>query len=135
MPKSYFIYGLLDPIDEKIHYVGLSKTPWNRLHQHLSYARNPKSRMSTSQWIANLLAKELRPQLLILEEYKTDWRYDAKDVEKQWIAHYHGAGAPLVNRQIPTKFERYSRILPGRSSPRKSELKLDPVSGWYWTYE
>jgi len=87
--------------------------------------------MAASKWIADLLDQGLAPQLIILEEYSTDHKSDALEVEKQWIAHWRDEGAPLLNRWHLRVMHRYSRILPDRETTR---LKLDPIRGWYYEY-
>lgn len=126
---TYYIYGLVDPTTNEIRYIGLSRTPTRRLHQHCSFARKPNSRMAASEWIAELLARQLIPALITLEEYSAEWRSEARDVEIQWINHYWNEGAPLLNRHRPRQRRRYSRLLPGRD---KTRLKLDPVRGWHY---
>lgn len=114
MLKSYFVYALQDPRDESIRYVGMTKTPRNRFYQHVYGAKKSAHRMPTSSWIADLLTLDMKPNLIILEEYRTDRISWVREVEAQWIAHYKAAGAPLLNRQYARTCRRYSRILPGR---------------------
>lgn len=125
---TYYIYGLVDPTNENLRYVGMSKYPENRMHQHLCHARRNGSRMASSPWIAGLLARNLRPAMIILEAYEADSKSDAMDVERQWIMHHLFGGADLLNRHARHAYRRRSRILPGR----EPTLRLDKIRGWYY---
>lgn len=88
-----FIYGLIDPRDRALRYIGKSNNPKKRLHRHLIDAR--LARYHRECWLKGLLDAGLRPELIILEECPQDiW----KEREQYWIAHYRERGADLVNR-------------------------------------
>ena len=88
--ETTFIYGLRDPRDSQIRYVGKSNDPRHRLRGHLSrrggtYARN---------WIGSLLSDGIRPELVILEEVsKKRW----KVAEQAWIQYLRRLGCKLTN--------------------------------------
>lgn len=129
--KIYYIYALVDPSDKLPHYVGMSVNPDGRMSQHLCHARKTNSRMSTSKWIAELFASGRTPEMIILEAYQTNRCGDAREVEKQWIAHYLQKGMNLVNRATPKGMHRYSRILPGR----EPHLTFSADRGWHYYYD
>jgi hypothetical protein len=62
-----FIYGLRDPRDERIRYVGKTRRPLRaRLNGHLGEVKRwPKS--AKSEWIAELATSGLLPQIVELE--------------------------------------------------------------------
>lgn len=129
---TYCIYGLAHPVTKQIHYVGLSRNPKARFSQHLCHAKKTDSRMVASKWIASLLAIDLRPELVILEEYQTEWKSEALAVESQWTEYCKAMGEPLLNKLSAHYWRRFSRILPGR---QPSKLRLDSVRGWYYVEE
>jgi len=64
MTETIFIYGLVDPRDTKVYYVGRTTRPKARLDQHINAKANgPKRR-----WISDLIDNGLYPEMLILEE-------------------------------------------------------------------
>lgn len=87
--KTY-IYGLKDPRDGGIYYVGKSNDPEVRLSSHLKDNTNADK----VAWIGDLLALNLRPELIVLESVKADkWQL----AERKWIAQGRNCGWPLVN--------------------------------------
>lgn len=83
------VYGLVDPRDGEIRYVGLSKTRYlsKRLGQHvrearLSHVAGHKTRKS--QWMREVFAVDLRPTILLLQTCFTE--DEGLLVEKDWIA-------------------------------------------------
>lgn len=92
-----FIYALQDPRTQSIHYIGQSQHPQRRLHGHLSQARRNAEADAKCFWIAELLAQELKPALVILEE--TDGT-QATEREAFWIVEMFRREQPLTNQSI-----------------------------------
>lgn len=84
-----FIYGLRDPRDWTIRYVGRAGLPQNRYTVHLRHGA-PRVRV----WVSELRRCSLRPDLVILEE--CSWGLIYRQREQYWIDHYH-AERPLLN--------------------------------------
>jgi hypothetical protein len=76
-----FIYGLADPDDETVRYVGKSNHPKKRIMNHTS----PKNLLKNSHknhWLNGLLRQGKYPLLVILEEVDIScW----EEAEKSWI--------------------------------------------------
>ena len=90
------VYALVDPRDDTIRYVGLSKDAQFRLQQHLwGYCGSKQSRL----WIESLQQLGMSPTLLILEEIDvgSDTYQLAHERELYWIREMLGAGEPLLN--------------------------------------
>ena len=86
-----YIYGLEDPLNGKIFYVGKSDNPKRRLTQHLNVG---KSRTKKAKVIKALKRNNLKPRLVILETVqKTRW----EGAEKKWIKELRRSGHPLTN--------------------------------------
>jgi predicted GIY-YIG superfamily endonuclease len=83
---EYKIYGLKDPLDNKIKYVGVSKNVESRYKQHFYQDENDNS--EKSNWIKELKKQDLRPELVILEVIETDDRNVALNKEKEYIKMY-----------------------------------------------
>jgi group I intron endonuclease len=90
--KSVFIYALIDPTTNEMHYIGKSKHPKRRLTDHMSLSQ-PQNEALIG-WLRTLKESGLRPTLQILEEVPSDqWQ----DRECYWIAYYREHNAPLTN--------------------------------------
>lgn len=93
MPSMPMIYALVDPISNKMKYVGKSDNPEKRLKGHISEARHNSGTHRIS-WLRKLARKNLEPILLILEEVsKETWQ----ERERYWISYGLLAGWPLTN--------------------------------------
>ena len=92
--QTTFIYGLKDPRDGLIHYIGKSNTPKFRLENHLADKESNKFKV---QWVETLLSDDLLPELVVLEEVS---RRDWAEKEKQWIAKGNLEGWPLTNNKL-----------------------------------
>lgn len=78
----YYIYYLIDPINEVVRYVGNSKNPKSRFKQHL---RDAEKRQNTKKqkWIKQLKAKQLLPNIEIVE--KTEDKEKARILEEMHV--------------------------------------------------
>lgn len=76
MADKAYIYGLVDPRDRKIHYVGHTISPDQRLAQHITDA----AQTTKTNWITELAALGLRPSMIELdvvdyaERFTTEYR-------------------------------------------------------------
>jgi hypothetical protein len=88
--KTTFIYGLRDPRNFALRYVGKADKPECRLKKHLT----EKGSFHRCQWIAQLKSLGLAPELFIIEEVPKDrWQ----ELERFWIQHYRESGCDLTN--------------------------------------
>ena len=91
-PAIAYIYVLIDPRDEEIRYVGVTKhSPEDRLKGHL------KERVCHGHrrhWLDQLGRMGLTPRLQTVQEVTFDFKWDA---EIYWIAYFRRAGCNLVN--------------------------------------
>jgi len=81
---KYSVYGLKDPIDMKIKYVGVTKNITSRYKQHLYSIKI----CDKTKWIEELKKSNLRPELVILETIFTNDRNAALNKEKKYITKY-----------------------------------------------
>jgi hypothetical protein len=90
--KTGFIYGLLDPRDGMLRYVG--QTVY-RLKSRLSgHLHDYKKLTKKGRWISELKALGLRPSIVLLGEYP---RPELNDEEASEIAFFRSTGAMLLN--------------------------------------
>lgn len=87
------IYALTDPRTGEVRYVGQTTKPKlrTRLNEHVAHARQNKDRRHVHNWIRALLAEDVRPEIVLLEE--------TSDVERErvWLRYYRIKGARLTN--------------------------------------
>ena len=90
--ENYKIYCLIDPITEKIKYIGqTSKTLTQRLSQHLK-SRSNKNKIN---WINFLKSQNKIPIIILMEDYLDKFNADIK--EKEYIKRYRENGYDLFN--------------------------------------
>lgn len=91
---SRVIYGLVDPRDGIIRYIGVTKNPAYRLAEHMRMPH--KEGLHKNQWIAELISKGLSPIFVFLDAVKEE---QAKETEFKWITHFSTLGV-LFNHKI-----------------------------------
>lgn len=86
MKIPIYVYGLMDPRDGKIKYVGQSMGPDERLSQHIYKARKSRIRRRSAlhRWIRKLLKENALPQVVILEAV----RNPGSLAERKWIGEW-----------------------------------------------
>ena len=78
--KYTYIYGLVDPEDLILKYIGQSVNPIARLSQH--FGDNNWIPSGKHDWMNNLLHKKVRPYIIILERVRIQ---DAPERETEYI--------------------------------------------------
>lgn len=120
----FVVYALCDPTSKKVHYVGRSKRPKNRLTQHINEAlkdriqdedlierlfgdgsgakveRVDKEGKNSRKlaWLNKLSEHDLSPLFIILDEWDCETLSDANRLEEAWIAEMFRRHEPLTNR-------------------------------------
>ncbi len=90
MGETVFIYGLVDPRDEEVRYVGKACDLVERLDVHLKDARRQNT--PKNAWILKLRKLNAYPSIIVLEEVaKECWA----EREKWWITYYRQNGRIL----------------------------------------
>jgi hypothetical protein len=93
-PVSVLIYGLVDPRNGNLRYIGRTKRRLMvRLNGHIQSAKKASDRHVHS-WIRGVLMAEMKPLVVLLEE--TDAR-SWEEAEQFWIAYFRSLGADLTN--------------------------------------
>ena len=88
------IYGLLDPRDKKIKYVGKSVEPRGRVVAHRNGTATNHCNANFRSWMSELKSADLWPRTLILEAVPLSaW----EEAERKWIAYVRSIGHPLTN--------------------------------------
>lgn len=102
MKQTVYIYGLVDPRDGLIHYVGRTtaalKTRLNAHRADIAPTWDGKARgagQDKLRWMLDLKERGLSPAIKVLEEVSPD---EAVEAEKRWVQTLFKAGIPLTNR-------------------------------------
>lgn len=91
--ETVYIYGLVDPRNNKLKYVGKSKSPVDRFSAHILEAKKG-IKSYKNNWIKGLLNYDFLPLLIILDETDEE---KANLLEKYWIKKSKEEGCTLVN--------------------------------------
>lgn len=86
------IYGLIDPRNKRIRYIGQTSHVDKRYRQHVAHPT-----ASTKDWIEELKVSALQPILIVLEDVNGDSSGD--QIEAEWIHFYRQMGGDLLNRR------------------------------------
>lgn len=90
------IYGLVDPLSNKIRYIGFTSYPLQRrLSKHISESRNIKLKTHKARWIRLLLAENLEPTIVCISETT---REKCCQDEKNTIMEFLSKGFDLTNQ-------------------------------------
>ena len=92
-PGQYVIYGLQDPYDHRVRYIGLTSHPAQRAQEHLRDSSNwPKE-----AWIQRLRLHQRKPVMVELE--RCAGVEQARVRERAWIAAFERLGYALYNQE------------------------------------
>ena len=87
---AVYIYGLRDPRNNRIRYVGKTTNLRRRLREHV---RGPENR-GVGRWIAALTKRGLKPEIAVIQKVAKDkWQ----EAERFWIAAFKEHGQRLMN--------------------------------------
>lgn len=87
-PKK-MVYGLIDPRNGEVRYIGASRSPLKRYSQHLSQLGPPARDMAN--WLNDLANNGMRPDLRLFTDSTESWR----EIELQLHRKY---GATLLDK-------------------------------------
>lgn len=85
--RTVEIYGLIDPRDLRVKYVGQSFNARYRLTDHIRFAQTETTKKA--EWIRSLLSASLQP-LLVVVDVVPEVQADA--AERRWIAAFARSG-------------------------------------------
>ncbi len=91
----FIVYGLVDPRDGQLRYVGKSCSGKRRARQHANPTRVIKDFTHKGNWVKGLVAVGLRPEIEVLESVVDSQELD--EAERFWIAYYRALGCRLTN--------------------------------------
>ncbi len=88
-----FIYGLFDPRNDELRYIGKTNNVKNRHKKHLS----DKELNYRTSWIKSLKILNILPSVDVLDEVPdSEWQF----WEQWYIAYFRGIGCRLTNMTV-----------------------------------
>jgi len=116
---QYLIYGLIDPRDNQMRYVGATKNIYKRLSRHMA---GNKSNVDRVSWLESLKSENLVPSVFDIDEVdEREW----EEAERFWIEYYQHLGMPLLNRatggRTGTRMSKSARKALSESTKRRYE--------------
>lgn len=134
MENKYIIYGLVDPRDRQLRYIGKSSSGFKRPKQHGDPCRL-KGRSHKENWIRQLHKERLEYEIVVIQ--KCNDNEDLDSLEPQWISYFKKMGCPLTNCQEggPSCYEpktlshsqAISKALKGRTFGSETRAKMSKV--------
>jgi hypothetical protein len=119
----YVVYGLEDPRDNNVFYVGTTADIYARFIQHIRCEENNEAKNAR---IHELKASGLLPLPRTLEAIHT--ARQAGERELYWINHYACLGMPLTNEIRPAALRRLRETLGMKASSQASLMVELPIS-------
>jgi hypothetical protein len=127
--KKVYIYGLVDPRNGELRYIGKTYSMQRRLWQHTSRPRNSH----IGSWIKSLKNEGVSPEIFCLEEFDFNDVLSWQESERFWIETLKFYGARLTNmmgggiggmcHSEETK-RKISQKVKGRKMPPEHGLKI-----------
>lgn len=130
------IYGLIDPLDGTLRYIGQSIHGLKRANSHHRPSQIKTSSIKNN-WIRGLKSKNLIPTIEVLEYSNTPEELDS--LERFWIANIRSTGAKLYNRADGGESGNRGLIrsqevrdkLKGPRGPRTEEVKRNMAPNFF----
>jgi predicted GIY-YIG superfamily endonuclease len=92
--KTFYVYGLFDPIENDLRYIGETNNLKRRFGRHLMSSKLKESTYKNN-WIKLLLSQNSKPILQIFEEFTSE--EDAFNSEIFYISYFNWLGCNLTN--------------------------------------
>lgn len=95
MLHKYIIYGLIDPRNSELKYIGKSCSGLRRPRRHWGHALQSDKNTKKANWIKKLLRLGLIPEVIVLEIHNSN--DELIEAEIDLIAYYRSIGCNLTN--------------------------------------
>jgi predicted GIY-YIG superfamily endonuclease len=118
-PPKYTVYALLDPRDQSVKYIGITKDVYSRMRQH---SRCEGNNTAKNAWITELQREQLMFIMHSLEKVRTFEQ--ALKREEAWIKAYLDAGISLLNIAVAQSYQKLSSQPDVVSSGRRQKFRV-----------
>lgn len=96
MKRRFLIYGLVDPRNGHLRYIGRSSSGLTRPRGHKCPSNLSREIGHKANWIRQLLAQGLSYDIVVIEEFDSQSELDT--AEEFWIAYFASIGCDLTNK-------------------------------------
>lgn len=96
-PDKFVVYGLFDPRDQQLRYIGKTCQGKRRMSSHLAVS-HLKNKTHKNHWIKSLLAVGMQPEYVVLESFATP--DGLAEAEMWYISYYKSIGCRLTNMTL-----------------------------------
>lgn len=93
--SQFLIYGLVDPRNSQLRYIGQSSTSLDRPSRHWRTKRFREANDHCHCWVRNVLSSGQKPSIVVIQVFD-DFEI-LNDAEIFWIAYFRKAGHRLTN--------------------------------------
>jgi len=98
MSKKVYVYGLINPINNSLFYIGLTNNLKRRLSEHVRLKYNPNK----DKIIEDIISKGYKPDIIELDSTDIIWnksknKFKHDLLEKEWIKRAKTCGNMLTN--------------------------------------
>jgi len=120
--EKYYVYCLVDPFNDKVRYIGITKNIESRFKQHIKESKRG-NKNHRCNWIRSVLDKGELPKVCIIEEVNFEEKFER---EKYWISYYGrenlvngtDGGEGVLGIEKSDKLKKYlSDIFSGQGNP------------------
>lgn len=116
--ETIYIYGLYEPDESAMRYVGRTNNPAARLANHVSHPHE-----TIADWIRDVLARGEMPVIKVLDQCEGC----GIALENQWIDKCFAEGHPLLNRigapKIDPSWPKRGRPFSGGRDPIRGQMR------------
>lgn len=121
-PPKYTVYALIDPRDQSVKYIGITKDVYSRMRQH---SRCEENNTAKNAWITELQREQLMFIMHSLEKVRTFEQ--ALKREAAWIKAYLDAGIPLLNIAVAQSYKNPPSQPDVVSSGRRQKFRISDL--------
>ncbi|MDN7916587.1 hypothetical protein QZM99_00585 [Burkholderia gladioli] len=123
------VYALVDPRDNRVRYIGMSKHVGARHIEHVHAAGRPAD--PRRKWIVELRQEGLTPEFVLLEGFDVYDRVQLRAAEHRWIAKFrHRGEADLNTHSANGTLTAYAKLQQENAELRKiNAFLLDLLIG------
>jgi hypothetical protein len=96
---DFIVYGLCEPDTGLLRYIGKTANGMRRIRLHFSPSKLKRDgRTRKANWIRSLLAKGLKPKVVILEEFESESPLNEQEIF--YISYFRFLGCDLTNLTV-----------------------------------
>jgi hypothetical protein len=97
--EKRYVYALVDPSEQKVAYIGQTKSPKTRMYAHTKMGNHfagidRKYASKLFMWLSDMVIKGVKPEMVIVEITTLE---KVAEREMWWLSKFEELGIELVN--------------------------------------